>query len=493
MEDGAIVVDEAYVISDLHLGGEPPFQMFREGPALAALIDGLSPAAPPGSRRALVINGDFVDFLAERTAHHFDAEGAIRKLGRIASDDAFAPVFAALKRFIASPGNVLAITIGNHDVELALPWVRQALEQILCASREQGSGRLVWSLQGEGLLLRIGSTSGPKVLCVHGNEVDAWNVVDHEAIRRFARDGLRGRRSVADYIPNAGSRMVVEVMNGIKQRYPFVDLLKPETQAVIPTLLAIDASAASALAALPGIAARQKSDQLRIAAGWLGQDPNLEPMPAQLSSAARVSKTSELDAQRQLASQFLDHAEAALRSGQTPDDAIADGSRAEALGLGRAIFAAVRGKGRVEVLRQQLAELVEDRTFDLSDRDATYRDMDARVSTNIDFLVTGHTHLPRAIEREFGRSYYFNTGTWARVFRIRKPTLESSVEFEKLYRALSAGDMCALDDAPGLEPMRPHLAAFWKDANGVHGQLRTVDATAPFAQLAVSGTTFTRT
>ncbi len=492
MEDGAIVVDEAYVISDLHLGGECPFQIFREGDTLAGWIDGLSDDEPVGRRRALVINGDFVDFLAEKTPRHFDTEGAVAKLRRIVSDAAFAPVFAALSRFMARPTHLLAITIGNHDVELALPWVRQVLEQVLCAGQASNMSRLIWSLQGEGLLLRIGSDAGPRILCVHGNEVDAWNVVDHEAIRRFARDGLRDKRSMRDYIPNAGSRMVVEVMNGIKQRYPFVDLLKPETQAVIPTLLAIDASAASALTALPSIAARQKAAQVRIAAGWLGEDPGPESKPVQDAHVVRPSRTSERHAQRLLADQLLDHAEVELRSGRTAIDVIATGSPGETLGLGRAIIAAAQGKGRVEVLRQQLAELAKDRSFDLSDRDPTYRDLDSRVSTNIDFLVAGHTHLPRAIEREFGRSYYFNTGTWARVFRIRQATLESSAGFDDLYQSLASGDMSSLDNAPGLEPMRPHFAAFWKDADGVHGELRTVGATRPVAETPVPNSRFTR-
>src|SRR5205823_11965542 len=182
--------------------------------------------APPhvAVPRALVINGDFVDFLAERPSRHFDAGGAVKKLARIAADPAFAAVFDALRRFIAVPRHRLAIVLGNHDVELALPWVRQALQTLLCGADEASAGRILWSLDGEGVLLRIGSDAGPRVLCVHGNEVDGWNVVDHETLRRMGRDGLRDQRVDEDYVPNAGSRMVIEVMNDIKQRYPFVDL-----------------------------------------------------------------------------------------------------------------------------------------------------------------------------------------------------------------------------------------------------------------------------
>ena len=62
-----------YVISDLHLGGAPPaspgergFQLCTQVDALAAFIDQLAgQAADPDNRLELVINGDFVDFLAE--------------------------------------------------------------------------------------------------------------------------------------------------------------------------------------------------------------------------------------------------------------------------------------------------------------------------------------------------------------------------------------------------------------------------------------------
>ena len=60
MVSSGLVVDSVYVISDLHLGGVAPRQMFGETAALAGFIDGL-----PAGRCALVINGDFVDFLAE--------------------------------------------------------------------------------------------------------------------------------------------------------------------------------------------------------------------------------------------------------------------------------------------------------------------------------------------------------------------------------------------------------------------------------------------
>src|SRR5258707_670076 len=105
-------------------GSEPGSQIFDSGPELAKLIDLLR--TKPG-KVALVINGDMVDFLAEPGAKAFDPDGAIQKLDRIAGDIAFAPVWKALRKLVRTKGRRLIITLGNHDVELALPWVREHL------------------------------------------------------------------------------------------------------------------------------------------------------------------------------------------------------------------------------------------------------------------------------------------------------------------------------------------------------------------------------
>src|SRR5579864_5175402 len=63
-----------FVISDLHLGGKPPlpgaadsrgFRLCTQVDALANFV-GLVADRPPGAGTELVINGDFVDFLAHQ-------------------------------------------------------------------------------------------------------------------------------------------------------------------------------------------------------------------------------------------------------------------------------------------------------------------------------------------------------------------------------------------------------------------------------------------
>jgi hypothetical protein len=71
------IVREAFIISDLHLGGAPPdeasadpgdrrgFRMMTHAADLAEFIR-IVAARPSGVPVELVINGDFIDFLAEK-------------------------------------------------------------------------------------------------------------------------------------------------------------------------------------------------------------------------------------------------------------------------------------------------------------------------------------------------------------------------------------------------------------------------------------------
>ena len=121
--------DELYAVSDLHMGGlGSSAQIFNAGPELASLLDYLRTRS---GKVAVVINGDMVDFLAEPDARSFDPEGATRKLDRIAGDPAFQPVWNALKKIDHAKRRRLIITLGNHDLELALPWVREHLLGLL--------------------------------------------------------------------------------------------------------------------------------------------------------------------------------------------------------------------------------------------------------------------------------------------------------------------------------------------------------------------------
>ena len=96
----SLVLDELYVVSDLHIGGESGFQIFDSTDEFAWLADHLA-TTRPNKTLGLMINGDVVDFLAEPSPVYFDALGAAARLDRIFKDNRFSKLLTALKGFVA--------------------------------------------------------------------------------------------------------------------------------------------------------------------------------------------------------------------------------------------------------------------------------------------------------------------------------------------------------------------------------------------------------
>jgi UDP-2,3-diacylglucosamine pyrophosphatase LpxH len=226
-----------YVISDLHLGGapaadgKPGFEICPPSTqkVLADFI-GRLPKSTDSEECLLIIAGDIVDFLAEEPFEAFtaDPDRALLKFASIVKNTA--PVWAAMRQFVVENRGTLILMLGNHDIELSLPVVRQALLQ------EVGEGRVRFIDDNQAFVL--GS-----LLVEHGNRFDAWNAVPHGALRRV-RSQLSRRLPVTPAFPILpGSRLVVEAMNPLKGDYPFIDLLKPEDAGALPIAAALGAVA----------------------------------------------------------------------------------------------------------------------------------------------------------------------------------------------------------------------------------------------------------
>ena len=492
-------LDELQVVSDLHLGGRPGFQIFASGPELAWLARQVADASV-GGEAALLINGDFIDFLAEDTPRAFDPDGVAVKLARILADPAFKPVFQALSELLATPRRRLIINLGNHDLELALPWVREQLSAALCGQDGAARQRLLWVTDGTGVRLQVG---GASVLCLHGNEIDAWNVTDHEKLRRIARDRRYGLATEA-WVPNAGAQLVVEVMNEIKAKYPFVDLLKPETSAVIPALSALNPSLVPRLREIAAIASRTAADALRLRTGFLGAEspdgaapagaspnqpyqPNQPALPALPEWAGSTAPAASARA-------LLDQAELAFAQGVAPIDLVR-ASQADQLGVWSATWDWLRGQPTHEVLREALAFLDKDRSFDITAADDTFRQFDAKVAPEIDLLLTGHTHLARSLKRQRGGGHYFNSGTWARLMRITPELRGDKQRFKQWFELMARASLADLDAAPDTVMRKNTVVKIWADAQGAtQAELQQVQSGAGGKLVAVAqpGTRFTR-
>ena len=484
LPDG-LQLDELQVVSDLHLGGTAGFQIFASAAELAWLADSVRQSAAKGLA-ALLVNGDFIDFLAEAPPRAFDPDGAAAKLDRVLADAAFKPAFDAMARLLATPNRLLIVNLGNHDLELGLPWVRERLQRTLCGDDAAARARLHLVSDGTGVLARVGKAS---VLVQHGNEIDSWNVTDHERLRRIVRDRQYGQPT-EPWAPNAGAQLVIEVMNQVKASYPFVDLLKPETQAVVPILTALNPSLLRRMQDLGAIAARKATDMARMRAGFLSADGDEESgtVSAAVPPAWRgpVSGAS--------AQALMDQAEKAFRDGVTPISLVR-ASQAEQLGLWEATWDLLRGQPRHEVLREALEFLDKDRSFDPAAPDDTFRQFDARVAPEIDLVLTGHTHLMRSLPRTRGTGRYFNSGTWARLMKVAPEVRRDKERFRQLYELLAKARMADLDASPGLVMRLNSVVSIWVDAKGAtQAELRQVQAAGKtgFSAVPVAGSRFTR-
>jgi len=254
---------QVFVISDLHLGGyvaregdaRPDFRMCGQvgQRKLESFIRNVVLKSHTAECPAhLVINGDFVDFLAESESDDEAAAdspatsqfapftrteaGALAKLRRIlgpprqalartrpagpqsdSREDCW-KVFDALADLVATPGTWLTILLGNHDLELAWPAALDELAQRIGASE----GNVY--IRTDGLPLILG-----ELYIDHGNRHDAWNRVNYSALGRATKSGESHRFSAP-----MGSELVAKYMNRIKPGYSFIDLLKPETAAALP-------------------------------------------------------------------------------------------------------------------------------------------------------------------------------------------------------------------------------------------------------------------
>jgi UDP-2,3-diacylglucosamine pyrophosphatase LpxH len=486
--------DQVHVISDLHLGGAPGFQIFDQGATLEALLDYL--AASPSTNLALVINGDFVDFLAEPNASYFDPDGAVAKFERIFSDSSFVPVWRGLNKFAHTPNRRLIVVLGNHDLELALPWVRERLLAAIADDDDAARGRVQFIQNGAGFSCLVANAS---VLCVHGNEVDPWNPADYERIRRIAQDLIQGR-AADTWIPNAGSQMVIDVMNGIKRQHPFIDLLKPEEEAVVPVLLALDPGQMRKLGEIALSVGKLGVDAVRAAVGMLGTEEMLggraqppTPEAALDSLLQRRLNVPEIKPRAESVDDLLLRTERRLREDQSPYTLVAADQRQENLGGWGAFQNWILGKPKSEVLRAALDGLKRDRSFNIDQQDAVFKAIDQRMGRGIDYVVTGHTHFERALQRAAGRGFYYNTGTWARLIQFTDEVLDNANRFQSVFAALAAGTMQALDNEPDLVLRKSTVVSICRDGTSTYGELRHVRVTGGGTDLdPVAGTRFVR-
>lgn len=425
-------VQHLYVVSDLHLGGlDPSREVFCDDDALAWLVDTCSERAATEST-VLCLAGDIIDFLLAVDAKYFDAERAPSTVEYVATKQV-PNTCRALHDFVAKPNATLAILIGNHDLEFVRANIREAfVRHFVAPADDDARGRVRWVAEE----LRV-PMSTRAVRVVHGNSSDDFNRLPWDVKVRF-------RDQSPSTAPNAGTRLVIDVINPIKLDYAFVDLLKPETTAVPTLLLALPTDVVpkpELVARVASCFVQSKIDtlplSLRVITSWFGRssDPQTRSSVRTLSaldrSADRNVDESE-DAIREAAALLIEH--------DLPIEAIVQ--QKGTLRPQDFIVAKLQLKSDRDALRIGLQSFVKDQTFALSALSTDDRGIvrDARPQ---EILIAGHTHLARSTTVGNG-TQYINTGTWMRLMRVESSMIDGA-SIDRFIRSVKTPDVRALD------------------------------------------------
>ena len=410
------------VISDLHLGGKAPYMM-SHAEELAKFIGGLSTRLSSDQQLELVINGDFIDFLALEPWESWPStpDAAAAKLAHVC-DSYFDTVFNALSHHLAS-GHRLTILLGNHDIELALPTVQTALLRRL-GVQWPDFVRFV----DDGSAWQVGG-----VLIEHGNRYDPANRNDWERLRAARSQNSRGE-AIANLVRvSPGSKIVTHVLNPLKTDYPFLDLVQPQGELLALLLLALEPSLA--------LSFRKLAQALR---GAYLQARNPQGNSPGKTHQVGSRTGSELDPE--LESLFGDDYRR-MRMGTTEQVGLHEVSGI----LSQARKGSLKGflssgqpipPDRLTKLRALLRRLLPPADFFTPGGDpgpcgeAAKR---IRAATNSETILMGHTHLARSGGPK-DKATYINTGTWADLVTIPEDAVTGGQEtlgvFEDFLRRL---------------------------------------------------------
>jgi hypothetical protein len=161
----------------------------------------------------------------------------------------------------------------------------------------------------------------------------------------------------------------------------------------------------------------------------------------------------------------------------------------ETLGWGQLVWDWLRGVDKPEALRRALKDWLRgDKTFETTDCDETFKTTTAKVGPSVDFVITGHTHLERAIPLD-ARRCYFNCGTWIRMLRITDAMLDQPDEFKKIYDVLMKGSMEAIDHAEVRKTFlmnQTSAVSIRTDAKGLVGELMHIEGEDPVTRKVIS-------
>jgi UDP-2,3-diacylglucosamine pyrophosphatase LpxH len=224
------------VISDLHMGSGPLEDFDPE--VEQALVEFCDQIIADDQPTEFVINGDFLDFVQAEPWHSPDFESAtpqgdplcfteqqsLRKLDNIMH--AHRVAFDALSR-LAESKTISRLTImpGNHDADLFWPKVRDELVTRLSVRSGASAGKIRFHLEPQ-----YQPTEFPGLWIEHGHQHDTCNSFEINGKPYWSAKCppiMADKDNVDRLISCVGTRFLLKFLNGMDEKYPFVDNVKP--------------------------------------------------------------------------------------------------------------------------------------------------------------------------------------------------------------------------------------------------------------------------
>jgi UDP-2,3-diacylglucosamine pyrophosphatase LpxH len=415
------------VLSDLHISPPGPLATFHAGPALADFLHTHAHADT-----TLLLAGDILDLLQidDRPAV-LDMPGAPalmrRTLAAIAAEPWGSAIFSGLAALLRAGGRCVLLP-GNHDPELHHPVTRSIFLGAFGLPDHPGftvhTEDAPWTTVIGGLPVRVG----------HGHRLtDPFNDIDPEAVLRAVETG-------DDHVKlPPGSRLVLELLNPLKravnrstgvQRFPFLDLLKPERSTAMLLLPYLDWRAAEArTGTFAGVLAQRflRRFERAIRRGpVLGAEADATPA-AELEEMLADALADELTQDERSAPDAMVRTLRTLLSG---GPAPAPGTLAAHDGL-------LRWCARRYLLRASRDGSFFDEGH-AGDEDRAIMARELPEGSGPRIAIFGHTHAARHIDLGDGR-VYVNTGTWMDLMKL--PALDDDAAVKAWIDRLEAGEV----------------------------------------------------
>jgi UDP-2,3-diacylglucosamine pyrophosphatase LpxH len=421
----------------LHIGGSTALDIFNSQAQLAGFLKSLK-----DKPQTLIINGDFIDFLAVEPFGSFGREGAEEKIRKIVGVEPNQKIWEAFRAFLrADKRNRIDILLGNHDVEMVFEEVQTALRGVMADSGEGERVRFLFDRLSYPRLV----VGGVHVHVEHGFQFDKFNWYDHNALMQATENKQDG----AKFELPVGSRLVYSVLNKLTKDHPFIPLLKPQAAvywmmvALAPKEVLKNAGALGLIGEGNFLVSLRKS----LRGVQLGAEDEAEPAGPRPPLAALQSQLTEMLFDEGLNDETVTDAE----------DFLTNGTGDERPGPGLTFSSNPLLRGKLFFVRRALKALQEkrDNFFDPAQYDEFKRALNELVDRGAKVAIFGHSHA-RKMHSLFVQEaapgedllhlrrpslLYVNTGTWANLLDFDPSLLSDDEKTQQWLDELEAGTL----------------------------------------------------